>query len=106
MEAASPQQVCASLTGLSHTALFSSLLPPPSSLFGSTPTPLHNVQFATIQKFHAATGGAQPLFQCLDNNGEPQLDSYLGMPENTNDGDLWNPPDAESCAFASLSFVF
>eukprot|EP00286_Rhodomonas_abbreviata_P029646 CAMPEP_0181315600 /NCGR_PEP_ID=MMETSP1101-20121128/15463_1 /TAXON_ID=46948 /ORGANISM="Rhodomonas abbreviata, Strain Caron Lab Isolate" /LENGTH=41 /DNA_ID= /DNA_START= /DNA_END= /DNA_ORIENTATION= len=34
----------------------------------------------------------------LDNNGNPQIDSYLGMPDNTQDGDLWNPPDAESAA--------
>jgi len=23
--------------------------------------------------------------------------SYLAMPGNTSDGDLWNPPDAETC---------
>jgi hypothetical protein len=25
------------------------------------------------------------------------LCSYLAMPGNTSDGDLWNPPDAETC---------
>ena len=28
-------------------------------------------------------------------NGEPSLDSYLGMPGSTSTGTLWNPPDTE-----------
>ena len=29
--------------------------------------------------------------------------SYLGMPGNTSDGELWNPPDAETCKTCPLA---
>jgi len=51
--------------------------------------PAAGVQFALLVQAHQ--------LQKLDGNGEPSLDSYLAMPGNTSDGDLWNPPDAETC---------
>ncbi|EKX55085.1 hypothetical protein GUITHDRAFT_149952, partial [Guillardia theta CCMP2712] len=44
--------------------------------------------FALAQKYNALKGHQ---LQVLDGNGEPELDSYLAMPNNTSDGDLWNP---------------
>ena len=54
--------------------------------------------FALIRKAQQLKQVAQVhRLQKLDGNGEPELDSYLAMPGNTSDGDLWNPPDTETC---------
>ena len=55
-------------------------------------TPHRSQMYALIVQFN---GLQQHSFQQLHGNGEPSLDSYLGMPGSTSTGTLWNPPDTE-----------